>query len=373
MPCPCTCDRVTGPVFTSGQCRPCWLYRYSPKYRAKWDGEPTPPAPPPAPAPPPPVPCFYAGDVIGVQQGVSLGLPKPHRRWQECQNPRRPFPLAATQVRDRRGYVCPCQGCGPKCPGYVSGEEVDPTAATPLPRVLTWAYGVTTVPSRRETLFPRTLKSLEDAGFDSPRVFLDGATHADGARYEGEFGLPVTTRTGSNVRTAGNWVLSLYELYIRDPHVDRYALFQDDLVTCRGLRLYLDHAPYPADGYLNLYTFPQNQSLRPKDPDWRGGFYPANQLGKGAVALVFDRDCVVKLLSSEHLAVRPQDKDRGHKSIDGGIVTALKKAGKKEYVHDPSLVQHTGMQSSMGNRQQPLAPSFPGETWDATFLLARPV
>lgn len=369
MSTPCTCGRVTSPVYSTGQCRVCWLRRYSPRY----GGTPDPGPAPPSPTPPIQGPCRYAGDPLTVHAATALGLPKPTRKWQECQSPSRPFPLSSAQVRDHRGYVCPCQGCGPRCPGYVSGEEVDPTVSIPLPRVLTWAYGVTTVPSRRNTLFPRTLKSLEDAGFDSPRVFLDGANHQDGMSYETEFRLPVTTRTGGNVRTAGNWVLSLYELYVRDPHADRYAMFQDDLVTCRGLRTYLDHAPYPTDGYLNLYTFPQNQSLRPKDPDWRGGFYPGNQLGKGAVALVFDRDCVVRLLASEHLAVRPQDQARGHKSIDGGIVTALKKAGKKEYVHDPSLVQHTGLQSSMGNRQQPLAPSFPGETWDATSLLARPV
>lgn len=366
MPKPC------GHAGRMEKCRVCLLAATDPRYQRLWGVVESSPIVPRTPAPIP-ASCYYAGDQLSVGVAQTLDLPKPQRKWQECQSPHRPFPLSSTQIREDRGYVCQCQGCGPRCPGYASGEEVDQAVVTPLPRVLTWAYGVTTVPSRRDILFPRTLKSLEDAGFDSPRVFLDGANHQDGMSYETEFKLPVTTRTGGNVRTAGNWVLSLYELYIRDPHADRYAMFQDDLVTCRGLRTYLDHAPYPTDGYLNLYTFPQNQSLRPKDPDWRGGFYPGNQLGKGAVALVFDRDCVVRLLASEHLAVRPQDQARGHKSIDGGIVTALKKAGKKEYVHDPSLVQHTGLQSSMGNRQQPLAPSFPGETWDATSLLARPV
>ena len=43
-----------------------------------------------------------------------------------------------------------------------------------------WAYGITTVPSRRENLFERTLQSLAVAGFDNPRLFVDGVDDAEG-------------------------------------------------------------------------------------------------------------------------------------------------------------------------------------------------
>ena len=36
-----------------------------------------------------------------------------------------------------------------------------------------WAYGVTTVPSRRDNLLPITLGSLRKAGFDKPRLARD--------------------------------------------------------------------------------------------------------------------------------------------------------------------------------------------------------
>lgn len=226
-----------------------------------------------------------------------------------------------------------------------------------------WAYGITTVPSRRNELFPRTLESLKKAGFDSPRLFIDQCSTAKAVELYSGLGFPLSVRDG--VRTAGHWVLSMYELYIRHPTAERFAIFQDDFVTVRNLCRYLELVPYPKKGYLNLYTFPSNQELA----KGRKGWYEANQLGRGAVALVFSREAVIKLLGHPYLAERFQDQKRGHKAIDGGIVETMKRAEFKEYVHNPSLTQHTGLESSMGNPRHQLAPSFPGENFDALELL----
>ena len=222
---------------------------------------------------------------------------------------------------------------------------------------LSWSYGVTTVPERLRDLLPRTLASLAAAGFSAPRLFVDGAegiaTH---------FGLDVTYRY-PRIRTFCNWWLALVELYVRNPAADRYAIFQDDFITYRNLRPYLEQW-YPEKGYLNLYTFPVNQQLAKRE-----GWYESNQRGKGAVALVFNREAVTTLLTQPHFVGRPQNAHRGHKSVDGGVVTALTKVGFKEYVHNPSLVQHTGLESSMGNKKHALATSFRGEQFDAMELL----
>lgn len=224
-----------------------------------------------------------------------------------------------------------------------------------------WAYGLTTVPKRLKDLFPRTLASLAKAGFDKPRLFVDNCEYP--SLYDG-FGLEVTHRWPC-IRTYGNWILALAELYIREPNADRYAIFQDDFVTMLGLREYLEKCNYPTRAYLNLYTFPANQRLAPD----KNGWYQSNQAGYGAVALVFSRDAVTTLLGQQSMIERPKDTKRGHKSVDGAIVSAFKKAGWKEYVHNPSLVQHTGLLSSMGNSQHPLAESFPGEDYNALDLL----
>lgn len=234
-----------------------------------------------------------------------------------------------------------------------------------------WAYGVTTVPSRRDTLLPQTLQSLREAGFGEPRLFADNCDAIQSNWYRSTFNLEVTNRWPV-IRTYGNWMLSLWELYIRDPSADRYAIFQDDFVTYKNLRRYLNKCPYPDKGYWNLYTFPSNQEICPRDKHGRYhvGWYESNQFGRGAVALIFSREAITTLLTHEHMVNRVQDCARGHRSVDGGVVTCLvQKEGWKEYVHNPSLTQHTGLVSSMGSNPQRLALSFKGEEFDAMELL----
>lgn len=232
---------------------------------------------------------------------------------------------------------------------------------------MNWSYGVTTVPSRRHTFLPRTLNSLAVAGFDKPRLFIDGAK--DASEYA-SLGLDTTVHYPT-IRTAGNWILSLLELYVRNPVGERFAIFQDDLITYRNLRQYLEKCKYPENGYWNLYTFPKNQALADSRlGEGKKGWYESDQLGKGAVALIFSREAVCNLLGQRYLFDRCQDGNRGWKSIDGGIVCAMKIANYREYVHSPSLVQHTGQTgSSMGNKVHPLAPYFLGEDTDALTLL----
>lgn len=237
---------------------------------------------------------------------------------------------------------------------------------------LSWAYGVTTVPIRQTDLLPRTLASLAAGGFDRPRLFVDGATPGMAQQYAERFGLEVTARWPT-IRTFGNWVLALGELFIRNPNADRYAIFQDDLVTYRNLRSYLEACPYQERSYQNLYLFPPPRQVAPprigQTARFYEGWFPSNQRGRSATALVFDRKAVLTLLTHQHMVERPLDAKRGHRKIDGGIVTALVKAGYRELVHNPSLVQHVGLRSSMGNHPFEQAPSFRGEMYDASELL----
>ena len=230
-----------------------------------------------------------------------------------------------------------------------------------------WSYGVTTVPERFEVLLPATLSALERAGFPEPRLFVDCKEHSRWShirsfpewmdKYE------VTVRT-PRIRTAGNWLLTALELYIRCPNADRYAIFQDDLTTYDNLREYLEKTPYPDKGYQNLYLFPENERNRT-------GWYRSNQKGLGAVGLVFSNEAIRVLLTSRHFIERPKSAQRGHKAVDGGIVTAMTKAGWSEYVHSPSLIQHIGEFSTMGNRKHPQAGTYLGDETDARTLIEK--
>lgn len=226
---------------------------------------------------------------------------------------------------------------------------------------MNWAAGLITVPARKTTHLPRTLESLSKAGFPCVRLFVDGCK--DPAEYA-QFGLEVTTRYPS-MRTAGNWMLALAELYLRDPHAERFAMFQDDFVTYRNLRAYLDRCPYPGKGYWNLYTFPENQALA----KGRRGWYPSNQRGAGAVAIVFNNEATRLLLGHQRMFDRAMNPERGWRFIDGGIVEAMKEAGWREYVHNPSLVQHTGRASTIVRKRFIPAVSFRGEEFNAEELI----
>ncbi len=225
----------------------------------------------------------------------------------------------------------------------------------------TFAYGVTTCPERIENhLLKRTLKSLAAAGFDKPRLFVDGEDPCRiGLAALSGMSREITNRN-PKIHLSGNWILALWELYLREPTAHRFILFQDDIVTCKNLRAYLAKCPYEPKSYYNLITYEQNEALA----DGRTGWYPSNQRGRGAQALMFDTETVRELLGSKHLPDSMQDARRGPQTIDGKVMDALRVSGWSELVHLPSLVHHTGDESTVGHKKQKAGNTFPGEDWD---------
>lgn len=223
-----------------------------------------------------------------------------------------------------------------------------------------WAYGVTTVVARRDTLLPRTLQSLAHAGFDVPRLFVDGARHAQATEYEHKFGLEVTSRFPC-LFAFGNWAFALAELYTRSPAADFYAIFQDDIAVCRNTRLYVERSANHSKAYWNLYTTPSNL----KHIHGKLGWNPSHQLGFGALGLVFKREAVQDLLAHPDFVRRPTDVVLGRKNIDGCVLECLKSRGYQELIHNPSMVQHMGADcSSLGNEPRPLSKCWRGENFD---------
>jgi hypothetical protein len=247
-----------------------------------------------------------------------------------------------------------------------------------------WAYGITTIPERRNDLFPRTMRSLKSAGFSSPRIFIDGAYHEHENEYRTAFCCNVTMRY-PRVLVSAHWLLSMWELYLREPKADRYVLFQDDIICYRNLREYLEVIPYPSpaspipfpNGYCNLFTSPCNESGIKPSSIHPINWYPSRTLrnktgqgGKGAQALMFDNASLQALLSSPHMVRRFQNPTKSWKNIDGGIVQAMNDLGYREYIHFPSLVQHTGEESStIAEGKRLVSSTFRGEIFNALSLL----
>lgn len=223
-----------------------------------------------------------------------------------------------------------------------------------------WSYGVTTTCKRLTEHLPKTLENLKYAGFDSPRIFIDSESEKpDGTD---QIQLPITFHHPP-LNAFGNWIIALWELWIREPQARFYALFQDDIDAVEGLREYLEEHPCPENGYMNLYTVPSNQEVfKEGEKGWKESAtlhdHTTLQTGRGALGLVFTRDAVQAVLSAPTIVAKPSHVRHPTRSIDGAVVTALNNAGFREYVHNPSLLQHTGEVTTIGTKQAPKATSF---------------
>lgn len=243
---------------------------------------------------------------------------------------------------------------------------------------LQWAYGITTVGDnsgiqnanhRFGLTLPRTVKSLQRGGFDSPSFFIDGECSDIRMTLVKDYDYTIRT---PNVGVSGNWLLSLCDLYHRNKKADRFVIFQDDVIVYHHLFNYLNYIPYPERGYCNLYTYDSNivvlQQNTGSPPSI--GFFKSRitsegiQAGKGALALMFNREAVIALLTSRHIWKRQRETN-----IDGGIVQAMNEQGYSEYVHYPSLVDHIGEVSTIRRGTLGRVKTFRGESFSALSLL----
>jgi hypothetical protein len=202
-----------------------------------------------------------------------------------------------------------------------------------------WTYGITTVPRRTNNLLKQTVECLGASGFVNPILFVDGNL-PDGWQPPPGAGPVVSYQP--TIGALQNWMVALMYLYVRRPRCDRYAIFEDDLICCSNLKDYLDCCEFPKKGYLNLLTHDENVKHTRERPGW----HKSNQLGKGAVGLVFNREAVKILLTSPDFIERPATSLR--KAADGLVCDVLVKLGWVEYIHYPSLLQHEGIVSAIG-------------------------
>ena len=206
-----------------------------------------------------------------------------------------------------------------------------------------WSYGITTIAAREHSLFARTKSSLHCAGFQDPVVLVDEELKGQTSALR-------------------NWQTLLVHLYLKKPNAERYAIFEDDLLACSNLKIYLSQCEYPKLGYLNLLTHDQNMCLTGNVPGW----HKSNQRGRGAVGLVFDNKTLTTLFRTVEFWKRPKKKNR--QCPDGMVVECLREHKMKEYIHYPSLLQHEGSVSALGHKYGKVH-GFKGEDYDPMTLL----
>jgi len=227
------------------------------------------------------------------------------------------------------------------------------------PSKLVWAVGLLTAP-RPEPTIRRTLKSLQEAGFESVHIFAE-----PGSWIPEEFcGLPVTVH-GQVLGNLGNFFSSLVSLYMASPQADCFAVFQDDIEAARGLRPWCDREFWPADtGIVSLFT---SRVYSADAVGWRVlklGFFRTY----GAQALVFRRDVLEEFLTDGRALESRKSQLEGDDAVVGEWAT---RAGIGIAYHTPSLVQHIGAAAAISRPGHGLGRASVAEAVDSVERIAR--
>jgi hypothetical protein len=208
-------------------------------------------------------------------------------------------------------------------------------------RVATWAVGVTTAPRRQPTL-DRCLDSLARAGWERPRLFIDGDVTLSPAASA----LPRTVRD-DRVGAWPAYVLALHELLMREPRADAYLLVQDDALFYdrEPLRAYLeDHVLWPGRGRGVVSLYCSKAYTHPS-----AGWHPmGDPWGWGALAFLFPNPLArAFLLDPQVFDHRWTGRSYGLAHIDVVIGRWAARRGVTIWYPSPSLVQHIGETSAL--------------------------
>lgn len=225
-----------------------------------------------------------------------------------------------------------------------SVQSIETLLPTPRRRcgtpVRKWAVGVTTAPRGLSTLSD-CLDSLIAAGWDAPRLFIDGDVE-----IEERFSQLDMTLRDPAVGAWPNYYLSLVELMMRNPDADAYLLVQDDTLFYDdpGLQSYLERMLWPGrrPGIVSLFC--SRAYTRP-----RAGWYRFHGAWVWcALAFIFSRSAAQKFVGNPNVVRhRWTRRNQGLANIDLVIGRFAKRNRIPLYYPTPSLVQHIGHVSSL--------------------------
>lgn len=149
-----------------------------------------------------------------------------------------------------------------------------------------WAIGVITAPRNIPTL-TKTIKSISNAGWNNGIIF------AEPGIYEQHHNWKYCYRS-EKIGIFGNWMLGLYELFIRNIDADAFIMIQDDIILPPGLKKYLENSLWFTDNdhIVSLFT---PASVSRDQPD---GWHKTSEYNGGPAVIVMSHGAVRKILSS---------------------------------------------------------------------------
>lgn len=204
-------------------------------------------------------------------------------------------------------------------------------------RVREWAVGITTSPRRQSTL-EACLDSVIRAGWEKPRIFVDGNDRLPVRAQH----LDVTSRE-SPVGAWPAWYLALTELVLQQPAADAYLMLQDDVIfhDRESVREYLEQVLWPGDrlGVLSLFY-----SGFDVTPGWRT--YPLFAWNCGAQALLFP-PAIAKALLVDPDVMASCLAATTHVPIPELLRSWMARRHFEAWSASPSLTQHIGNTSTV--------------------------
>jgi hypothetical protein len=244
------------------------------------------------------------------------------------------------------------------CLDTPAGRQIAPSTATladvipPAARrsgaaVKRWSVGVTTAPRPTSTL-AECLASLSRAGWDNPRLFVDGD-----ADVPDPFQNLRRTHRAPQLGAWPSFYLALAELLMREPGAHAFLIVQDDVVFASGfddVRAYLEQVLWPGrtPGIVSLlcprpYTRPEPGWYR-FHGDWIWG----------AQAFAFSPNAAREFLGDSRVIRHRDTHERNPLAdIDWCVGQWASRHRRPIYYPTPSLVQHVGLTSSLWKSRRP--------------------
>lgn len=203
-------------------------------------------------------------------------------------------------------------------------------------RIEKWAVGVTTSPRKHPTIV-KTIKAMEKAGWDNGTIFAEPGSYINcGENWDY---VHRCKKTG----IFGNWMLGLYELFIRNIDADAFFIIQDDIIVAPGSKSYLEEALWFTDQPHLVSLFGPNAI----DKDESNGWRKIAKYSGGPNSIIMSHETVQEILSSiiplRYYGIQHQKKT----SFDDlGIFALMSQNNWPVFYPKPSIGDHIGHQST---------------------------
>ena len=219
-----------------------------------------------------------------------------------------------------------------------------------------WAVGITIAP-RDEKYYSKTIDSVMKAGWESPILFTEPNVELCEPHKELK-----NIKRNERYGAWKNFCSSLQDLVEMYPAADAYFMIQDDVIFCKGVRLFLENNLWPDErtGFVSVFT-PSHYTAKPT------GFYKRNMGG----ALWMAQTIIMPPDSARNFLQHPvKTGHNGDRNIDNRLGLWASREKRYPWYFCPSLAQHIGSVSTLwtsGANQaagRKSASDFVGEDYD---------